>query len=67
MNFCLPDDSVVVAVADAAGDKVALAQITVAFPDRDVVAAQGRTLRVHEGGGVPSSITRQLPVGVPAR
>jgi len=65
MNFYLPNGAVVVPVAGSPDDGVALAQITAAFPDREVVSVPGRTL--HEGGGGPHCITQQVPAGTPAR
>jgi len=54
---------VVVPVAGAPEDEVALAQIAAVFGDREIVPVPGSTL--NEGGGGPHCITQQIPAGTP--
>jgi agmatine deiminase len=63
VNLYLANGAVIVPVMGMPEDEVALAQIRVAFHDREVVPVSGWTL--HEGGGGPHCITQQVPVGVP--
>jgi agmatine deiminase len=63
LNFYLPNDGVIVPVADRAEDEQALEQIAKLFPDREVVPVPGNCLTY--GGGGPHCITQQVPKGVP--
>jgi agmatine deiminase len=61
MNFYLANGGVVVPVAGAPEDEVALAQIAAVFGDREVVPVPGSAL--NAGGGGPHCITQQIPSG----
>jgi agmatine deiminase len=66
LNFYLPNDGVVVPIAERPEDEQALEQIAKMFPDREVVSVPGNCLNF--GGGGPHCITQQRPGGtaVPA-
>jgi agmatine deiminase len=59
MNFYICNGGVIVPVAQADTDAAALAIIADAYPDREVVAVDGRVLAF--GGGGPHCITQQVP------
>ncbi len=59
MNFYVCNGAVVVPVAGQEDDERALAKVTAAYPDREVVPVPGRVLAF--GGGGPHCITQQVP------
>jgi agmatine deiminase len=64
LNFYLANGAVVLPLAGAPTDELALLRLKSVFPDRDVVGVPGTTL-AYGGGGGPHCITQQMPIGTP--
>ena len=62
INHYIVNGAVIVPVDGNPGDAHALATLSDAYPDREVVAVPGATLAY--GGGGPHCITQQIPAGV---
>lgn len=63
LNCYLANGGVVVPVAGAPSDEIALARLSEVFADREVVGVPGAALSY--GGGGPHCITQQMPLGRP--
>lgn len=63
LNCYLANGAVIVPLAGAPSDELALARLKEVFPDRTVVGVPGATLSY--GGGGPHCITQQMPTGTP--
>jgi agmatine deiminase len=61
MNHYLVNGAVIVPADGESNDEAVLAQLKVAYPDREIVTVPGAI--ILEGGGGPHCITQQIPSG----